>query len=232
MIDSSNQQRTAFQAVLYDRLIPEFCSDSSRRCESSGFRSASVQIAEEDARYFLLGLDGGLIEHKGAGRYRTANSAATEQFFWEGPRGAEYRWFSLWLEPIITVAALARLHFDYGWPKELIGTQSADWTFDVVAFRPDNVNEAIAGEVKKTPSEIDHLIRLMDEFGRDPKKEVPTSGRARNAFKKVAGLRARHAPVFWAVGPSGLSKVHRVEYNSNGTVELGVADDQALQFAS
>jgi hypothetical protein len=222
--------RSAFEGVLYERLIPEFCGDSDRRCETSDFRGDSVRISAQDASYFVMAWEAGLIEHQGRGLYRAAGSAASEQFFWTGPRASEPRWFSLWIEPVITVAALARLHFDFGWPKHLIGTQSVDWAFDVVTFLPGQANEFIAGEVKKTRSEVDHLIRLMAEFGRNPRMEVPTSGKARNAYKKVAGLRARRAPMFWAIGPDGLSKAYRVRYHQRDVVELVPADDRALRF--
>src|SRR5712664_1953376 len=47
---------------------------------------------------------------------------------------------TIWVEPIITVAVLSRLHFKWGWPKELIGTQSQKWEFDVTAYRASDLS--------------------------------------------------------------------------------------------
>jgi hypothetical protein len=226
-----NDSRSAFEEVLYNQLIPEFCEDPERYCEATGFRKPSVLISEEDSRYFMLAWDAGLIQHLGRGLYRAPRSAASEQFFWTGRKPLERRSFTLWIEPIITVGGLARLHFDHAWPKQLIGTQSSDWAFDLVAFVSNCADEFIAGEIKKTRSEIDHLIALMSEFGRDPGLPVPIkSGKALNAYKKVAGLRARKAPLFWALGPDGYSKTFEVKYKPDGAVDLMPTDDRALRF--
>ncbi len=209
-----------FEELIYDEMIVDFCSDENRKCNISTFNKSSVKVAEQDAMHFLTAWNGGLIKHVGRGLYRTQRSAAAEQFFWSGSKSSNPRSFNLWLEPIITVAALAKLHYDYSWPQNLIGTQSVDWAFDLVAFQSGSENEFIAGEVKKTKSEIEHLLILIEKFGRDPQLPLPPSGKERNAFKKVAGLRSRNAPIFWAVGPDGMSKVFRVIYHYDEVIEL------------
>jgi hypothetical protein len=221
----------ALERLLHERLIPEFCSDPRRSCNPRGFRNESFQVSEIDARYFLMGIEAGLIEHRGHGIYRTDISAAPEQFFWEGLRALDPRPFTLWIEPILTVGGLARLHFDYGWPKHLIGTQSSDWAFDLVAFAPEQSTESIAGEVKKTAKEVQQLLDLMGTFGQHPTMTVPASGKARNAFKKVAALRARRCPIFWALGPDGLSEVRQVEYDADDTLRLVAGGESDLTFA-
>lgn len=181
---TNRQSRDAFERLLFDFLIPEFCGDPIRRCDVSGFRKASIEVGKEDARYFLMAWEGGLIEHQGRGLCRASRSAASEQFFWEGRKASKRSSFTLWLEPVITISGLARLHFDYRWPKHLIGTQSSDWAFDLVTFLPSSPNEIIAGEVKKARSEIDELIRLMQDFGQRTGATPPSSVKARNAYKK------------------------------------------------
>jgi len=175
--------------------------------------------------------DSDLIEHHGRGIYRAAKSKAGEQFFWEGPRAASPRMFTLWMEPVITVGGLARLHFDFDWPKESIGCQSQDWAFDLVAILPNQTNEYIACEVKKASREIDYLADAMQAFGRDPIAIEPrVPGKLRNAFKKVGALRSRKIPLFWALGPNGDSRVFRVSYNDNGAVTFSPAFPEALSF--
>jgi hypothetical protein len=222
--------RVAFEQLLVELLIPQFCSDPDRHLEVSGYRGSRQQLGEEDARYFLLAWHSGLIEHQDRGIYRAARSATTEQFFWEGPRAAEPRAFSLWLEPLITIGGLARLHFDHQWPAHLIGTQSIDSAFDIVAFLPDSSSEFIAGEVKKTVKEVDELVRLMEMFGREPASPEPSSGKPRNAFKKLTALRSRKVPVFWALGPNGYGNVYDVSYEQNGVVNLGRVPNSFLNW--
>ena len=219
-----------FEQLVREHLIPEFCSDPNRNCEPVGFRENLAKLSERDAADFLRAWNGGLIEHQGRGQYRAAASSCNEQFFWDGLKNVRPRPFTLWLEPVITIAGLARLHFDYGWPKELIGTQSIDWAFDLVTFLPGEDTEFIAGEVKKSAKEIDTLLDLMKKFGLDPGLAEPTRSKERNAFKKVAGLRSREAPIFWALGPDGLSHVFQVRYRQSGILEFEPAFGAQLNY--
>ncbi|MCL6684094.1 hypothetical protein [Sphingomonas alba] len=215
---------------MHSKLIPEFCGEAGRNCQPDGFVASPVQVSDVDARYFLMAIEAGLLEHLGCGRYKAAASSAFEQFFWEGRKALEPRPFTLWLEPVITVAGLARLHFDHGWPKESIGTQSADFAFDLVTFLPGNSTESIAGEVKKTAREIDDLVTLMVEYGRAADIEAPTAGKERNAYMKVAALRRRRPPIFWALGPDGLSRVFKVQFGAGDVVELVTVSDDQLNY--
>lgn len=227
---SSADPAAAFQELLSSVLVPAFCADPSRSCTPASFRGSSA-VSAFDARWFLRGWEAGLLQHRGRGLYRAPRSAASEQFFWTGSKVEGVRSFTLWREPVITVAALARLHLEFGWPATLIGTQSVDWAFDLVAFRPGDTTEAIAGEVKKTVREVDDLIELMTQYGRDPTLAEPTGGKARNAWRKVAALRARAAPLFWAVGPDGYGRVFRVRRDDAGVVAFAAADEVALHHA-
>ena len=140
---------------------------------------------------------------------------------------------TLWVEPIITVAALSRLHFKWGWPKELIGTQSRKWEFDVTAYRASDLsNEYVACEVKKTVAEQDQLVELMLRFSTDRDAgDALKSSREINAFRKLKGLQARRASIFWAVGPNGANKVFRMTYTDEGAVIFKTASDDALTYA-
>ena len=170
------------------------------------------------------------MTHVERGLYRALKSSAGEQFFWSGSKHAAPRPFTLWLEPIITVAALGRLHWDHYWPIDLIGTQSSDWAFDLVAYRRGSMNEYIAGEVKKSEIELERLIDLMKRLGRSPDAPVPKAGRERNAYKKVEALRSRKSPIFWAVGPAGYNHVFSVAYGADSIVELIPAGVEELKF--
>lgn len=218
----------AFRQILDSELLPQFCGDERRQYEQSGFRRDSFTISDVDAADFVRAWKEGLMRQQKPGLYRAARSAASEQFFWSGPRDQVPRSFTLWVEPVITVAALARLHFNFRWPVDHIGTQSWDGAFDVMAFRPGC--DSIAGEIKKSIPEITQLLELMQRFGRDPQAAMPSAGKARNAYKKIVALRARRAPVFWAVGPGGYNTVYRVEYGVDGTVDLIASHESLLSY--
>src|SRR5581483_4665776 len=133
-------------------------------------------------------------------------------------------------EPIITVAVLARLHFELGWPKELLGTQTkGGWAFDVATYLSGGSEvEYIACEVKKTSAEVSRLLELMDRFGKDPHATV--APKEQNAFRKVKALRHRRPPFFWAVGPGRLSHAFIVEYVEDDVVLLHEMQD--LEYLS
>jgi len=218
-----------FKDRILNDLLPAFCDDSARKYDISGFRPNFDSIHEADATNFLKALDAGLIEPDG-NMYRAPRSYAREQLFWEGTVEQSPRLITIWVEPIITIATLARMHFDLGWPKDLLGTQSSDWAFDVAAYSPEDfVNERVACEVKKTDKELTSLIEMMKSFGGSPDRTFANS-KEKNAFKKVAGLRARRAPVFWAVGPGGGNVVFKVSYAEDGRVDFEEASLEILRY--
>ncbi len=221
-----------FRKLVLSHLLPEFCGAPKRNYDPAGFREASIRVSEADAANFARAWQAGLIEHLGEGVYRSPMSCASEQFFWEGLKTEQPRTITLWLEPIITVATLARLHFDFGWPKHLLGTQSADWAFDVTAFlSAGNANEYIACEVKKTVSEVSQLIDLMQLYAtRNDISESSLKAKEKNAYRKVLGLRARRAPIFWAVGPDLLSRVFNITYGAAGEVHMEETTEARLSL--
>ena len=224
--------RAKFKELLFDVLLPDFCAQPHRNCHPLGFRPASIQISEEDAHYFLMAWESGLVRHQSPGRYVGPIPSHAEGFFWDGLRSVEPRPFTLWLEPVITFGSLARLHHDHGWPADRIGTQSFDGAFDTVAYKVGHRDEHVAGEVKKARREVDDLVSFMSTFGADPSAPEPDKSqkKGRNAFRKMAALRKRKAPVFWALGPEGYSRVFLPKYLSDGVVELNETGSGALDF--
>ena len=173
--------RTGFDQLLTTALVPEFCSDPSRLVQPSGFNDKSNRVSDEDAQDFLRLWNANLVLHQGRGLYLIGASKVREQFFWSGAKSEGPRTFTLWMEPVITVGAIARLHFDFGWPFTQLGAQSKDWAYDIVAVSSDMTGTIIAGEVKKSRKEIDDWVGLMLEFGSNPDAPVPLSGKRRNA---------------------------------------------------
>lgn len=211
-------------------LLPTYCR--ARNYSVLGFRPSSIKIAPEDARNFLRALDGGLVEHLGNGRYRLPRSSATEVLFWEGLKAKTPRPIFLWLEPVITLASIARLHFDYGWPTELLGTQPATWAFDLSASLPRELeSEHILGEVKKSSREIEVLLRDMQFFcSNDLPVEPFRTDPRRNAYKKWLRLQQCRSSLFWAIGPGGTSQLFEVERPTGKRIFLREVPLLRLQF--
>lgn len=221
--------RSAFDLLLSHRLIPEFCSDPSRRMDPTGFIAASNTLMEEDATDFMRAWQAGLAAHQGRGHYYIANGRIKESFFWDGRRAPERRSFTLWLEPVITMGAVARMHLDHGWPIDFLTAQSEDWAFDIMASK-DGLTPSIAGEVKKTTSEVDKLFRLMVEYGANPHAHEPKPGPAQNAFRKMASLRKNGASTLWLVGPGRYELVFEANRLKDGVIQLAPAPSERLSF--
>lgn len=209
-------------------LIP-FCSRHGY--SDAGFVGESVDKLDPiDATDFLAAIDDELVVHEN-GIFRAPCSKATEQIFWQwGTKQIPVK-ISLWREPIITMAGLARLHRKFGWPRSQLGMQSKSWAFDLVAYSPDQSEELIACEVKKSWTEVEKLISLMQKHKSSSVESISrVSGSERNALKKVFGLRLSKPPVFWALGPNGQSLVFRMKYDSIGGVDFNLAGEQALLY--
>jgi hypothetical protein len=155
---SDDEALAAFYTRLYSIWLPTFCNDAVRQYGTEGFKPSSlIRIAAADARDFMRAVDGELFVDRGGGRYHPPRAGPLEQIFWEGLKSKTPRPVSLWHEPIIAGAALARLHFDYGWPRELLGTQSRKlYEFDILAADARSSDgdggysrELVVGEVKK-----------------------------------------------------------------------------------
>lgn len=168
-------------------------------------------LSEFDAKWFLRSLDAGYVTEDG-GFFLSELSAAKEQIFWEGAKADHPRKIYLWLEPIITIGALARLIELYQWPQSQIGLQSkAPWPFDLMGYGADQETELLACEVKKSEQEIHRLVDEMTFFSAQPRlTEEPKHSTIRNAYRKVVGIRRSWPAVFWAIGPDGMEKVFEV----------------------
>lgn len=228
--DSNNVIITEFSRRIAEEWLPAYCLDSKRKYDVRGYRPSSNTVRAVDARDFLRAIDNGLVTDLGGGRFSFPQSRATEVIFWEGAKAATPRPITIWLEPVITIAAIARLRFDYGWPLHCLGTQSEDWAFDIIAFRPSESHEYIAGEVKKTSKELDQLLAEMEISCINGTLGYEPSPKRINAHKKWLGLCRCRAPIFWAVGPNGDSRVFKVTYTSRGPSALTRTTEDSLSF--
>ncbi len=223
---------------LIDVLSSEFCNNPKLGPGVAVFGGVGKKIAARDASDFVSGFKAGLVKPHKKGQYRAAQSCASEQFFWSGSKKKEPRSVTLWVEPIIAVAALWRLHSQYEWPVEHLGTQSKRWGFDVCTYeRPSPPTEpatspmVIACEIKKTTKELDEMVMLMKKFISDPppQDELKFSKEV-NAFRKVEELRLLKPRYFWAVGPGGYNMTFRIAFHNDGAIVFADASGADLQF--
>lgn len=226
--------RKRFRKLLDETLIPDFCSNSARKMDLLGFRDANLaHLSEIDITDFLRGWEAQLLEPVGKGLYRTPQSGACEQFFWSGLKANSPRTFTLWIEPIIALGVLARMHLDLKWPRGLIGTQTkSNWAFDVFGYKSESDrNLLVACEVKKSCKEINGLINNMQSFGSQrPLAEEHLKSNEKNALKKVEALRKLKPDIFWAVGPSRCEKIFRVRYSKSDAIGFEPIPLEALIY--
>jgi hypothetical protein len=209
--------------------LPAFCS--ARGYDPQGFRREAKTVSDGDAENFLQAIDHNVVSVDSGARFRMPQSKACEHIFWEHPESTAPRAITLWIEPIVTIAAVARLHLDCGWPRECLGMQSVKWEFDITAFKPpDLTNEYIAGEVKATTRELDKFLANLERCCIAGAHEVETNAAQSNAHKKWLGLTRCRAPIFWAVGPGGDSRVFNVIYRDNERIALIPTSNQDLLY--
>ena len=220
-----------FADRLRDEWLPAYCSDPKRGYDPAGFKATSNKVSPEDAADFMWAIDQKVVQDSGGGRYRLPKSGASVVIFWEGRKTKSPRSITLSMEPIITIASIARLHRDHGWPVSCLGMEAAKWEFDFAAFCPDATTEYLAGEVKKSVVELDSMLEGLRSLCRAHGQDSTVAPKASsNAHKKWLGLCRSQAPLFWAVGPSKAGRLFEVSYNAGVPVLLTEASPERLAF--
>lgn len=221
-----------FTERLRDEWLPTYCHDPKRDYSVAGYRDRPNQITASDASDFMWSLDNRIVEDHGGGRYRVPRSGADVIIFWEGRKAKSPGPITLSREPVITIASIARLYRDHRWPTNCLGMEPGRWQFDFGAFlSAASSKEHIAGEVKKDVKELDRLLKHLHDMCRDggSRISVSTAGRA-DACKKWEGLCRSRAPLFWAVGPGGISHVLEVSYDSEGPASFKEVSFERLAY--
>lgn len=221
-----------FSVRFLQEWLPKYCGPKDGRTPD-GFRMETLsRLTEHDAYRFLRALEDGVVV-EADGFFRAPRSGAREQLISTGSKTASPRPLTLWLEPIVTIGALGRLHGEFGWPAERMGMQTDSYAFDFVCYDSTGASVEIAGEVKNSRADIDALLRRVSALGREAPLEIePASTRPqeRNAYKKVLGLRRDRPDLFWATGPGGEGTPNRVAWARDSEMfELIRVDETALR---
>lgn len=233
--ESDSDAMDTFKKRLFRDWLPAYCNDLNRQYSLEGFVEDSISaLSPVDARDFMRALDRQLLVCDDGGRFTAPLSKATEVIFWEHERNTVPRKITLWLEPVITIACVARLHLDFGWPLEMIGMQSDGYAFDVATYPSGCLDQMmIAGEVKKTTKELNSLISKLSLCCAEGEHDHCLNlGSRKNAHKKWVGLNRFRGSIFWAVGPGADNRVFRVIFRDEHAVALEPAALTDLQFHS
>lgn len=212
-----------FEERLYREWLPAYCS--SRGYDPAGFRPASLTVSAADARGCMRALDAKLVRDLGGGRFATGPMQPIEPLFWEGRRAVIPRPITLWHEPVISFATLARLHDDFGWPAELLVNQPGGWAFDIAGRDPADPKQFhLLVEVKKSRRESDSLVQDLVRAS-----EGDVAGMSVNSRKKWDALLREPPRVVWVVGPDRQSQAFRVSHAVvSGPPRLEPALDDAV----
>lgn len=221
-----------FRQRVLDEWIVDFCRARAADYQPAGLVQSTLdRVSGFDAFWFQQAVDQGLVRTEG-GFFRFPQSGSNEQIFSSGLKGQELRKTYLWVEPVITIGACARLICQFGWPAEQIGAQSeAPYAFDLVGKSEDG-DHLLVGEIKKNGRELDHLIRLMLGYCVDSAIDESAMKQAeRNALKKVKALWKLRPKTFWALGPDDYGQVFAVQYNdAQHKIELSTLAQHGLIY--
>ena len=223
-----------FTDRIHAQWLPEYCADVNRNYSLDGFKNSSIRLTEIDAADCLRAISHEVVIDEGGGRYVAPRSAAREVMFWEGLKATSPRPITLWIEPVITMAAAARLHLNHGWPKDVIGLQSKRWGFDFVAYQSAKSDVLlIAGEVKKTERELTKLVselRFLSHTACYGDAETPqVSQNTRNKWNEIL---ISQPCVFWALGPGAKGYVFEISYPSQGVAAFSETNVTSLNCAN
>ena len=201
-----------FSRRLHADWLDVYCQDDKRNYDPRGFNATSITVADVDARDCMLAIDLGVVYDTGGGRYWACRSSTREVLFWEGHKTKSPRQITLWLEPVITFAALARLHLVHGWPKDALGMQPRG-AFDFAAFGPSADQPPwILGEVKKSSAKLDLLRDELLKLSNGLAIEAVSN----NSAKKWRSLLTTRPKIVWLLGSNEKSYVYTPHYSCNG----------------
>jgi hypothetical protein len=150
-----------------------------------------------------------LFPSRGKGKFRWPRGHSEIALFWHGPKSQVPRSPHFAREAIAVMAAVADLHQELGWPRELIEVETKNYVFDFAAYQVSAGGEcmAIGGEAKSSGAEIecwlDALIYCshLGEHASTVHEVAPRKQIRRNAHKKWVELVAEAPDYLWLVAP-------------------------------
>jgi hypothetical protein len=221
-----------FSDRLWNEWLPTYCHDPKRGFALAGYKASSNKVTPVDAWDFLRALDSHVVEDCGGGRYRL-NKRGRRNHLLGRAKGqittANYVVDGASHHDRVGGALAPRLRL----ATELLGDGVAQRAVRFHAFLSEaSATEHIAGEVKNSVKGLDLLLENLVKTCRDPALQMATATAAQvNAYRKWEGLCRSRAPLFWAVGPGGVSHLFQVSYRSQSEVCLHEVSTDCLAYS-
>lgn len=192
---------------------------------------SSPHIAWADAKHFRRAVECRLAELDHDGSYRIHSDQASDVPS-EGQLdcGRPIRVVRT-PEHVIGVAAMARLHLDFGWPRECLTYHLHGSSLSITAsLLPKSRSVHVVCDVRKTVDEVARLVANVTTLCRRmplPSRLASEEGCA--AQRWVENFQQDCPPLFWAIGPSGVSTLYQLSY-LDGCIEFDKVADVASRL--
>lgn len=186
-------------------------------------------IVWEDIEHFRRAVECGLAEISHDGSYRIRSDCADGISSHSQPDGGRSVPSIQAPEHIIGLAAMARLHLDFGWPKECLIGYPHRSSFSIVASVLPKSNSAhIACDVRKTADELARLVADVRILCRKrPLISRQASGEEGCSARRWLETFRRNRPaLFWVLGPSATRILYQLSYQG-ACIQLNKVPDPA-----
>jgi hypothetical protein len=221
------------QQRILNEWLPPYLVDCGY--EPGGFSPPRTAISEDDARWFLAAIDQGVVELLPKARLLLPGSPIKAMIFWEGSTQRSPRPVTVHMEGVLSAGMAARLHLEFGWPVANLGFEypprrPGRRAFDIAALGLDG-SVQLAGEAKKSPRELDHVLSVISECGSAGAHEhSPTESGVKNGHRKWEGLVSCRPKVFFTFGPDEDWSVYSVTYLEEGELHLEPGSRDLLRY--
>jgi hypothetical protein len=220
-------------ARLEEEWLPPYLADYGYA--PGGYVPPRGEISKDDARWFLAGMDQGVVELLPKARLKLPASPVKAMIFWSGSTKVSPRPVTVHLEGILSAGMAARLHLEHGWSVDQLGFEypprkPGRRAFDLAALAPDG-SVRLVGEAKKSVKELDHVLTVIAEcsvlghhvHGSDERGVT-------NGHRKWEGLNACRPDVFFTFGPNDDLSVFDVTHGKDGTLRLQPGSRDLLTY--
>lgn len=184
-----------------------------------------------DAKHFRRAVECGLVEMDQNASSRTFTDQVTSTLSEMWPDHNYPIPVVRTVEHVIAVAALARLHLDFGWPKECLACHPLGSSFSITAsILPKSNSVHIACCVRKSVDELARLVASMMIVGRGmPLPSKVASDERKTVQRWLQDFRRDFLPLFWAIGPAGEGSLYQISC-LNGFLRLNKVADPLSQL--
>lgn len=199
----------------------KFWGENSARAVSFKIPQIPNDFHKDEAEWFLRAMDAGIVVVSDTGYcsfpgIHRHGTKPTEAFLFSSNTGK----FS-WREYITQVGSLARLEFEYGWPRLQLGLDPKDWKFDCAGFAaPESERMLLAVETKKSAKELRKTLKELELVSTmSSENKLYSPARKTDGLKKYQGLQ-KEKPLYLLMIAPGLKVALKLVYPHDDVVLL------------